>query len=249
MTNPESDREGDRLLECHNIMKNFGGLIALDNVSLHIEEEEICGLIGPNGAGKTTLFNVVSGALKPTSGTVEFQGEDITKVSQHKICQLGISRSFQTPRPFESLSVLENVLVGQRFGGQKSDIDGAHEVLEMLDLDHRSADSPEDLTVVEQKRLDLARAISTDPDLLLLDEIMAGLNPTETGEFLDLIRRLGKKRGVFVIEHDMKAIMDVSDRIIVLESGSKIADSSPEEVANDNQVITAYLGEEATEYA
>ncbi|MFC7157687.1 ABC transporter ATP-binding protein [Halomarina halobia] len=240
---------GDRLLDCGGIRKEFGGLVALDDVDLHIDDGEICGLIGPNGAGKTTMFNVVSGAIKPTAGTIRFRGDDITSLPQHEICRRGISRSFQTPRPFKSLSVLENVLVGQRFGNGESNVERAYEVLELMDLRHREADSPGDLTIVEQKRLDLSRAISTAPDLLLLDEIMAGLNPAETRNFLDLIDRLGENRSVFVIEHDMKAIMDISDRIVVLESGEKIADGPPSEVANDDQVVAAYIGEDAAEYA
>lgn len=230
------------LLECTDITKRFGGLVALDDVDLHIERGEICGLIGPNGAGKTTLFNVVSGALKPTEGTVIFEDEDITNASQHEICQSGISRSFQTPRPFESLSILENILVGQRFGSGTADLGKAEDLLELLNLDHRANDDPADLTVVEQKRLDLCRALSTDPDLLLLDEIMAGLNPVETSNFLDFIRTISSDRGVFVIEHDMDAIMNISDRIVVLESGKKIADGPPTDVASNDDVIRAYIG-------
>jgi branched-chain amino acid transport system ATP-binding protein len=235
----------EHLLECENITKKFGGLVAVDRVNLHIDTDGICGLIGPNGAGKTTLFNVVSGALDPTDGRVVFQGEDITDEPQHAICQSGISRSFQTPRPFESLSVLENVLVGQRFGRGHADTDEAYELLDLTELEHRADENPADLTVVEQKRLDLCRALSTDPDLLLLDEIMAGLNPTETSDFLDFIREISTGRGVFVIEHDMDAIMNISDRIVVLESGTKIADGPPQEVATDEDVIRTYLGEAA----
>lgn len=237
------------LLECEQLTKRFGGLVAVDEVDLAIEHGRVYGLIGPNGAGKTTLFNMIAGLLEPSEGTVRFEGEDITGMAQYQICQRGIARTFQTPRPFGSQTARENVVFGLRYGGGISDESLADDWLEFVGLGHKAATEAADLTMVEQKRLDLARALATDPDLLLLDEIMAGLNPTEVDAFVDLIADIAEDRTVFVIEHIMKAIMQVSKHIFVLENGQKIAEGTPEEISSNEQVITAYLGEEFAQHA
>lgn len=237
------------LLECDGLTKRFGGLTAVDDVSLSVESNRVYGLIGPNGAGKTTLFNMIAGMLEPTEGRVLFKQEDITGMKQYQISRRGIARTFQTPRPFESQTALENVVFGLRYGGGKTDESLAYEWLEFVGLGDKAQTPAADLTMVEQKRLDLARALATDPDLLLLDEIMAGLNPTEVEIFVNLINEIAADRTVFVIEHIMKAIMNVSKHIFVLENGQKIAEGTPDEIASNNRVITAYLGEEYAQHA
>ncbi|MDS0476954.1 ABC transporter ATP-binding protein [Natrinema sp. 1APR25-10V2] len=237
------------LLQCEGLTKEFGGLTAVDDVDISLESGLIYSLIGPNGAGKTTTFNMIAGLLQPTAGTIAFNGRDITSKSQHDVCQLGIARTFQTPRPFTSQTVLENVTFAQQAGSGTYDRAKALEVLDFVGLGDKAELSAGELTVVQQKRLDLARALATDPELLLLDEIMAGLNPSEMDDFLALIREINKERSVFVIEHIMDAIMDISDRIIVLQNGQRIAEGTPEEVSSNDNVIKAYLGEEFVEHA
>lgn len=237
------------ILNCSDVTKQFGGLVAVEDVDLTLDREGVYGLIGPNGAGKTTLFNMIAGLLSPTRGTIVFNGEDVTGDSQHKICQAGLARTFQNPRPFSSQTVLENVIVGQRFGSGSLDREAARQHLEFVNLEEKANMGSSDLTMVEQKRLDLARALATEPDLLLLDEIMAGLNPSEIEDFLALIESISTDCTVFVIEHIMGAVMEVSDRIFVLQNGSKIAEGSPEEISSNSRVIEAYLGEEFAEYA
>lgn len=239
----------DLILECEGVTKRFGGLVAVDNLDLRLEREGIYGLIGPNGAGKTTLFNMIAGLLAPTSGTIVFNGDDRTGDSQHEICWAGLARTFQNPRPFTSQTVLENVIVGQRFGSGSLDRDAARRHLDFVGLQGMANMESGDLTMVEQKQLDLARALATEPELLLLDELMAGLNPAEMDDFLSLIESISADCTVFVIEHIMTAVMEVSERIFVLQNGSKIAEGSPEEIAADDRVIEAYLGEEFAEYA
>jgi branched-chain amino acid transport system ATP-binding protein len=237
------------LLQCDGLVKQFGGLTAVDDVDISLESGLIYSLIGPNGAGKTTTFNMIAGRLQPTAGSITFDGRDITDESPHSICQLGIARTFQKPRPFTSQSVLENVTFAQQAGGDGTDREVAYELLDFVGLSDKAELKAGELTVVEQKRLDLARALATDPELLLLDEIMAGLNPSEMDDFLDLIREINKERTVFVIEHIMDAIMSISDRIIVLQNGRRIAEGTPNEVSSNDDVIKAYLGEEFLEHA
>jgi branched-chain amino acid transport system ATP-binding protein len=237
------------LLQCDGLVKQFGGLTAVDDVDISLESGLIYSLIGPNGAGKTTTFNMIAGRLQPTAGSITFDGRDITDESPHSICQLGIARTFQKPRPFTSQSVLENVTFAQQAGGDGIDREVAYELLDFVGLSDKVELKAGELTVVEQKRLDLARALATDPELLLLDEIMAGLNPSEMDDFLDLIREINKERTVFVIEHIMDAIMSISDRIIVLQNGRRIAEGTPDEVSSNDDVIKAYLGEEFLEHA
>ncbi|WP_276260538.1 ABC transporter ATP-binding protein [Haloglomus litoreum] len=237
------------LLRCEGLTKRFGGLTAVDNVDMTLESGKIYSLIGPNGAGKTTTFNMIAGALEPTEGSITFGGEDITGFAQHEACQAGIARTFQTPRPFTSQTVFQNVTFAQQAGAGRLDREEARRLLEFVELGGKADLPAGDLTVVQQKRLDLARALATDPELLLLDEIMAGLNPSEMNDFLDLIREINERRNVFVIEHIMDAIMDISDRILVLQNGQKIAEGTPEEISSNDDVIKAYLGEEFLEHA
>lgn len=237
------------LLRCNGLTKTFGGLTAVDNVDISLESGRIYSLIGPNGAGKTTTFNMIAGSLQPTEGKIIFNGQDITNKSQHDVCQTGIARTFQKPRPFTSQTVLENVIFAQRAGNGNFDREKAYRTLDFVGLGNKAELSAGELTVVQQKRLDLARALATDPDLLLLDEIMAGLNPSEMEDFLDLIRAISEQRNVFVIEHIMEAIMEISDRIIVLQNGKRIAEGTPEDISANEDVIKAYLGEDFLNHA
>lgn len=237
-----------RILEGEGVRKHFGGLAAVTHVDFHIDQGKIFGLIGPNGAGKTTLFNLISGSLLPTSGVIRFKGENITGLRPHKICKRGMARTFQLVKLFGNMTVLENVLLGSLFGTPMvmRESNAKRESLELLEFVGLSAMEgilARDLTMANQKRLEVARALATKPELLLLDEVMAGLTPTEVGSAIELIRKIGN-RGitVFMIEHVMKAIMTVSDRIIVLHHGEKIAEGIPEEIATNPKVIEIYLG-------
>jgi len=237
------------LLEGERVSKFFGGLAAVHNVDFRIEKQEILGLIGPNGAGKTTLFNLISGVYRPTSGRIWFKGEEITGLRPHVICNKGISRTFQLVRPFLNMTALQNVMVGALFGRSGRDMadarEKAHKLLEFVGLEGREGLLAKSLTLVDRKRLEMARALAGEPELLLLDEVVAGLNPTETAETMALIKKI-RDLGVtiFMVEHIMKAVMGISDRVMVLHHGEKIAEGTPEEVASDRRVIEAYLGEE-----
>jgi branched-chain amino acid transport system ATP-binding protein len=239
-----------RLTEGVGVTKRFGGLVALNNVDFYVDEGEIVGLIGPNGAGKTTLFNITSGTFPPTKGTIKFEGKNIPNLGAHKICKLGIARTFQTPKPFPNMTVYENVLAAACFGCTKdkgfSDTrKELNRILEKFGLTRKSMTRASGLTVFELRMLEVARALSTKPRLLLLDEVMAGLNPTETASMIKIIRKLRDEEGItiFMIEHNMRAIMEIADRIIVLHQGTKIAEGEPKEIAKTPQVIEAYLGE------
>ena len=237
------------ILEGEGITKYFGGLAAVSNVDFHVDQGEIVGLIGPNGAGKTTLFNLISSALVSKQGAIRFKGENITDLKPHRICRMGLARTFQSVKIFGHLSVLENVLLGSLFGTSTgmSAADAARkatEVLEFVGLLGMSATPAKDLTLANQKRLEVARALATKPDLLLLDEVMAGLNPTEVAQAMELVTMIRDKGvTIFMIEHVMKAIMSVCDRIIVLHHGEKIAEGPPQEIATSKRVVEVYLGE------
>lgn len=228
--------------------KYFGGLAAVSEVSFYLQSGEILGLIGPNGAGKTTLFNIIAGVYKPSHGKVLFHGQDITPLRPNEVCKLGIARTFQITKPFLEMTVLENALVGAFFGHQQRHImeeaqGRAMAALKRVGLDGKAEKRAKNLNLVERKRLEVARALSTAPEVLLLDEVVAGLNPKEAGEmakFIGTLREGGTT--ILMIEHVMKAIMGLSDRIVVLNYGKKLTEGKPEEVANDARVIEAYLG-------
>jgi len=234
------------ILEVRNLRRDFGGLSAVAGVDLHVDDGEIVGLIGPNGAGKTTTFNLISGTVKPTAGDILFKGEDITALKPYEICRKNIARTFQAINLMYDMTAFENVLIGSLFGALKNDTearDEAHALLDFMGLSEKEDSPADDLSIAEQKRLEIARALATKPDLLLLDEVMAGLIPSEVSSILEMIRKISNK-GVtlFLIEHIMHAIMDVSDRIIVLHYGRKIAEGVPEEITKDEKVIEVYLG-------
>ena len=237
------------ILEGEGVTKHFGGLAAVSHVDFCVNEGEVVGLIGPNGAGKTTLFNLVSGAIVPKEGAISFNGRDITGLKPHKICKMGVARTFQSVKVFPHMPVLQNVVLGSLFGlpDSISAKDAAEEVprlLEFVGLSGMRETPAQDLELANQKRLELARALATRPRLLLLDELMAGLNPTEVAEAMELVTRI-RDQGItiFMIEHVMKAIMSICDRILVLNHGKKIAEGTPQEIATSRTVIEVYLGE------
>jgi branched-chain amino acid transport system ATP-binding protein len=236
------------LLEGKGLTIHFGGLAAVSEVDFYVDKGEIVGLIGPNGAGKTTLFNIISGALQPKPGEILFKGKKINGLAPYKICRLGIARTFQTVKVFGSLTVIENVRIGSLFGAQKrlkkDATTTAEELMEFVGLSDVAHTPARDLTLVHQKRIEVARALATQPELLLLDEIMAGLNQTELAEAMELVKKIQKKGiTIAIVEHVMKAIMGICDRIIVLDYGKKIAEGTPKEITNSKKVIEVYLGE------
>jgi len=235
------------LLELRSISMDFGGLRAIDSLSLSIDEGRILGLIGPNGAGKSTAFNCVAGVYKPSQGEIWFDGVNITGAKPWDLCRAGLARTFQIVKPFASKTVLYNVMVGAFARTDKTDEAEAiaFDVLKSLHLDHKKDFKSGALTIADRKRLEIARAMATKPKLLLLDEVMAGLRPTEVDEMIDVFRAV-RDSGVtiFVIEHIMRAIMALSDELVVIQFGRKISEGKPEAVAKDENVIKAYLGDE-----
>ena len=234
--------------ECREISKTFGGIEALTHIDLKVEPNSITGVIGPNGAGKTTLFNIISGALLPTAGEVVFKGKKISGMGPARVCRLGVARTYQLVRPFNSLSAIENVLIGLGFGRAKPMVkkDRAAEalrILKMVGLENKMNQVAEGLTLVEKKHLEIARALATAPELLLLDEVVSGLNPTEVTQTIETIQQI-RKSGVTIImiEHILKVVMALCERVVVLNYGVQIAAGSPQEVVSDEAVIEAYIG-------
>ena len=239
------------ILEGKGVTKYFGGLAAVSNVDFHAEQGEALGLIGPNGAGKTTLFNLISAALPTKSGTIRFKGKNITGLKPYKICRMGVARTFQLVKVFADMPALSNVILGAYFGmspgmSSKDAVREATELLEFVGLSAVKGTPAKDLTLASQKRLEVARALATNPELLLLDEIMAGLNPAEVAQAMELVNKIRDKGiTIIMIEHVMKAIMNVCERIIVLHHGQKIAEGTPQEIATSKTVIKVYLGDKA----
>jgi branched-chain amino acid transport system ATP-binding protein len=238
---------GMPLLQVERVSKAFGGIRAVHDVSFTLEEGELLGVMGPNGSGKTTLFNLIAGALRPDAGRIRLRGHDIAGLAPHRICGRGIARTFQLVRPFAGLSALENVLVGRLYGRARATTAGAvgeaERLLALVGLEDRTRLPASHLTIIDRKRLELARALATSPRLLLLDEFMAGLNPVETESAMALIRRLAAEgMTVFMVEHIVWALMDLSRRIIVLSAGEKIAEGPPAAIAVDPAVVDVYLG-------
>jgi len=236
------------LLEVDKVTKVFGGLVALSDVEVRVRENQITGLIGPNGAGKTTLFLCIMGRHKVTSGRIIFDGRDITNEEPYKICRLGVARTNQIVRPFNEMTVLENVVVAALYGQGLKDLNEAkkysEEILKFVGLDQKKSIPAKTLTLALKRRLELARALATKPKLILMDEVLAGLTPTETLEALDIIRRVRDELGVtvFWIEHVMDAILNVAEYVFVLDHGKKICEGPPSLVRSDARVIEAYMG-------
>jgi branched-chain amino acid transport system ATP-binding protein len=235
------------LLQARGVSKRFGGLLAVSELSFDVGEGEILGLIGPNGAGKTTLFNVINGVYKPNTGDITLAGQNVTGFPPNKLAHLGLARTHQIPQPLNEITVLDNVIAGACFGREYLNLlparRVAEETLQYVGLADRAEIRAKHLTLPGKKRLEIARALAAQPKLLLLDEVLAGLNPTEVAQMVELIRDIRKKGvSIIIIEHLMHAIMTVSDRVLVLNFGQQIAQGRPDEVVRDPAVIEAYLG-------
>jgi branched-chain amino acid transport system ATP-binding protein len=235
-------------LEIKALSKSFGGLMALFNLDFEVDEKEIVGLIGPNGSGKTTLFNAIMGSFKCDQGSILFRSQDITGLKPYQVCEKGITRTFQLTKPFTRMSCLENVMVGRSFGkdpacGLKEARREAGDILKFVGLEEKQQAPASALNLIERKRLELARALATRPQLLLLDEIMGGLNPTEIKMAVGLIRQINRSGVTLVIvEHVVKALLGISERVVVLDAGEKIAEGPPKEIVQNQDVIKAYFG-------
>ncbi|MEW6665246.1 MAG: ABC transporter ATP-binding protein [Thermodesulfobacteriota bacterium] len=246
----DQEETGARMsfLEIKGLSKSFGGLTALFRVDLEVNEKEVVGLIGPNGSGKTTLFNAIMGSFKCDRGSILFRSQDITGLKPYQVCEKGIARTFQLTKPFNRMSCVENVMVGSSFGkdptsGIKEAKREALDILKFVGLEEKERIYASALNLIERKRLELARALATRPRLLLLDEIMAGLNPMEIEMAVGLIRRINDSGvAMIIVEHVMKALLRVSERVVVLDAGKKIAEGPPKEVVQNQDVINAYFG-------
>lgn len=238
------------ILLVKDLSKSFGGLKAVSSVDFTVEENEILGIIGPNGAGKTTLINMVTGFLKPDAGVIEFNGKDITRAESDEVARCGIARTFQLVKPFSNITALQNVLIGRLYGSDpvrsmKKAKDEASDILHFVGLGEKNNVMAGNLTLAERRKLELARALATKPSLLLLDEVIAGLNPVETDAAMETIKKIHELHiAIAFVEHVMKAVMELSTRIIVLNAGRKIAEGSPSEVVANPLVVESYLGEE-----
>lgn len=236
------------MLEVRDVSVRFGGLKALDEVSFSVEAGEILGLIGPNGSGKSTTFNAVTGTLKPSGGQISFQGQDITGLPPHRIAHKGIARTFQVVRPFAHLTGLENVLAGRLFGGEgarrsSESVTEAMEILDMVGLSDKADTKAASFTILERKWLEVGKAMAGRPQLILLDEFMAGISPNEIPQAVELVKQINRSGvTVIVVEHIIKAITGACDRVIVLDAGRKLAEGSVEDVVRNPDVIEAYLG-------
>lgn len=234
------------LLEANEITKRFGGLVAVGNLSLSVDKGQILGLIGPNGAGKTTAFNIISGFYKADEGEIIFDGKKITDLRPDQICKLGLTRTFQVVKPFPQLSVLDNVMVGayNRTNDRKESRKKAEDIIEFLGMQDMKESTARSLSVAHRKRLEVAKALATDPKIILLDEAMAGLRPTETDEMIELVRQISDQGiALLLVEHVMRVIMSLAERIVVIHHGEKIAEGEPQQIVQDKAVIDAYLGE------
>lgn len=234
------------LLDVKGISKGFGGVQAVKDVSLRVEENEILGLIGPNGAGKTTAFNLIAGYLKPDSGQIIFEGQDIAGKKPWDICGVGIARTFQLSKPFGGLSVVENLMVGRflRQQDRAANRAKAEEVCAFLGMASKGDTEAHNLTAFDRRKLELGRALCTQPKLLLMDEVVAGATPTEASEMIELVFKVRSQGvGILIVEHVMKVIMSLSDRVVVLDHGEMIADGPPKEVVSQPDVLKAYFGE------
>jgi branched-chain amino acid transport system ATP-binding protein len=237
------------LLEVHGLTRRFGGLVAVNDLTFDVNEGEMVGLIGPNGSGKTTTFSMLSGALRPSAGTISFNGERIEGIKANRVCRKGLARTFQVVQPFPDITATENVMIGAfvNVGGARQAEATAREMLERVGLTAKADTLAKELTLLQLKRLEIAKALATEPKLLLLDEVAAGLTSTEVDVMLHLVRQLNSEGITFIIvEHVMRFVMNLSHRCIVIDFGSQIAEGTPEEVLNNPAVHAAYLGEEAS---
>jgi len=249
MAEPIPRPDGDPILSGRGLTKRFGGLIAVNDVDIDVGRGEILGLIGPNGAGKSTLFRLIAGIMPPTAGTVTFNGRAITRRAAHDVCVAGVAATHQIVRPFREMTVIENVMVGAFFGrrprphGVPAAREAALEALALCALEDRASAPARALNLSGHKRLEIARALATRPEVLLLDEVLAGLNPTETDRTLELVRAINA-RGITIVmvEHNLRAVRGLCSRIVVLVEGRKIVDGDPQTVLEDERVVTAYLG-------